>query len=376
MGIKVSKVTLNNLTKRFGKVEAVKNVTLKIKDGEFVALLGPSGCGKTTTLRCIAGLEKPDEGSTYIGNKDVTNLSPPERNIAMVFQSYALYPHMTAFNNIAFPLRIRKRPMDEIRKEVKRTAEILEISEFLGRKPGELSGGQCQRVALGRAIVRNPAVFLLDEPLANLDAKLRLSMRGELKRLQKRLGVTTIFVTHDQVEAMTMAKRIAVMNKGVIEQVGSTDEIYQHPANTFVAGFIGTPAMNLMECGLVEKDGKISLAFDTNILPIPSSIGGALIGKMKSANVVFGIRPEDISIHGNSKPNSYKTKVYVVEPLGNEKLVTVEMENTYLKVRAGLNFRQEIGENAWMAFNWNKAYFFDKKTGKALMWGLNKLAKR
>ncbi|MQY68681.1 MAG: ATP-binding cassette domain-containing protein, partial [Hadesarchaea archaeon] len=299
----MSKVTLNNLTKRFGKVEAVKNVTLKIKDGEFVALLGPSGCGKTTTLRCIAGLEKPNEGSTYIGDRNVTNLSPPERNVAMVFQSYALYPHMTAFNNIAFPLQIRKRPKDEIRKEVKRVAEILEISELLGRKPGELSGGQCQRVALGRAIIRNPAVFLLDEPLANLDAKLRISMRGELKRLQKRLGVTTIFVTHDQIEAMTMAERIAIMNNGVIEQFGSTEEIYQHPANTFVAGFIGTPAMNLMECSLVEKNGAFSLDFDTNTLPVPSSVGGALIEKMKSSDVVFGIRPEDISIHGKSKPN-------------------------------------------------------------------------
>ena len=372
----MSKVTLDNLTKRFGKVEAVKNVNLKIKDGEFVALLGPSGCGKTTTLRCIAGLEKPNEGDIYIGERMVTNLSPPDRNVAMVFQSYALYPHMTAFDNIAFPLRIRKRPMDEIRKEVKRTAEILEISEFLGRKPGELSGGQCQRVALGRAIIRNPAVFLLDEPLANLDAKLRLSMRGELKRLQKQLGVTTIFVTHDQIEAMTMAKRIAIMNKGVIEQFGATDEIYRYPANTFVAGFIGTPAMNLMECSFVEKKGTISLALDGSTLPVASSVGRALIKKVKSSDVVFGIRPEVIAIYGERKPNCHETKVYVVEPLGNENLITVEMGNIYLKVRTGLSFRQEIGEKAWIVFNWNKAYFFDKKTGKALMWGLNKLAKR
>lgn len=362
----MAKVTLDGLTKRFGKVEAIKNVTLEIKDGEFVALLGPSGCGKTTTLRCIAGLEKPDEGNIYIGDKIVTKLSPPDRNVSMVFQSYALYPHMTAFNNIAFPLQIRKRPKDEVRKRVKKTAEILEISEFLNRKPDELSGGQCQRVALGRAIIRNPAVFLLDEPLANLDAKLRISTRGEIKRLQKQLGATMIFVTHDQVEAMTMAERIAVMNNGVVEQFGSPDEIYQQPANTFVSGFIGTPPMNLIECSLVEKE-TISLAFDNNTLTIPSSIGRVLIKKLKISNVVFGIRPEDILIHEKSKPNSYKTKVYLVEPLGNEKLVTVEMGNTCLKVRTGLDFNQEMGELAWVDFNWDRTHFFNKKTGKAIM---------
>lgn len=372
----MSKVMLNGLTKRFGKVEAVKNVTLEIKDREFVALLGPSGCGKTTTLRCIAGLEKPDEGDIYIGDKMVTRLSPPDRNVSMVFQSYALYPHMTVFDNIAFPLWIRKRPREEIREKVKKTAEILEISEFLNRKPGELSGGQCQRVALGRAIIRNPAVFLLDEPLANLDAKLRISTRGELKILQKQLGATMIFVTHDQVEAMTMADRIAVMNNGVIEQFGSTDEIYQQPANMFVAGFIGTPSMNLIECSLVENGRVISLAFNTNTLPIPSSIGKVLIEKLKISDVVFGIRPEDITIYEKSKPNFYKTKVYVVEPLGNEKLVTIEIGNTHLKVRTGLDFNQEIGENVWVDFDWNRAYFFDKKTGKVITHGLNKSANR
>jgi len=363
---------LNGLTKRFGKVEAVKNVTLEVKDGEFVALLGPSGCGKTTTLRCIAGLEKPDEGDIYIGEKMVTKLSPPDRNVSMVFQSYALYPHMTAFDNIAFPLWIRRRPRDEIREKVKKVAEILEISEFLNRKPGELSGGQCQRVALGRAIIRNPAVFLLDEPLANLDAKLRISTRAELKRLQKQLGATMIFVTHDQVEAMTMAERIAVMNNGVIEQFGSPDEIYQQPTNMFVSSFIGTPAMNLIECSLVENGRVISLVFSTNTLPVPDSIGRKLIENKKSKDVVFGIRPEDISIHEKSKPNSYKTKVYVVEPLGNEKLVTVEMGNTYLKVRTGLDFKLEMSENSWIDFDWNKVYFFDKNTGKTIIYGLSK----
>jgi ABC-type sugar transport system ATPase subunit len=362
----MSKVTLDGLTKRFGEVEAVKNITLKIEDGELVVLLGPSGCGKTTTLRCIAGLEKPDKGHIYIGDKKVTELSPPDRNVAMVFQSYALYPHMKAFDNIAFPLWVRKRPKGEISKRVKKTSEILEIFQLLNRKPGELSGGQCQRVALGRAIIRNPEVFLLDEPLANLDAKLRASTRGEIKRLQKQLGTTMIFVTHDQVEAMTMAERIAVMNNGVVEQFGSPDEIYQQPENTFVASFIGTPPMNLIECSLAEGE-KISLTFDNNILSVPTFIGRVLIEKLEVLDVVFGIRPEDILIWGENKPNSYKTKVYLVEPLGYEKLVTVEMGNTHLKVRTGLDFNQEIGELAWVDFNWNRTHFFNKKTGKAIM---------
>ena len=361
-------ITLDNLSKRFGKVEAVKNLNLNIKDKEFFGLLGPSGCGKTTTLRCIAGLETPDEGKVFIGGRDVTDLSPADRNIAMVFQSYALYPHMTVFDNIAFPLRIRKRPKDEIKREVKKVAETLKISEFLDRKPRELSGGQRQRVALGRSMIRNPKVFLLDEPLANLDAKLRLYMRAELKRLQKQLKVTTILVTHDQVEAITMTDRLAVMNEGEIKQVSSSYELYKHPRDTFVAGFLGAPAMNLIECSLVEKNGVSSLDFSSGTLPIPSSIEKILSKKIKTPELILGIRPDDISLYKKKRgPNFHKAKVYIVESLGVEKLFTVEVGNNYLKVKTGISSEWGVGEDIWICFNWDKIYLFDGRSKKSLM---------
>lgn len=251
-------VKLVNVWKQFGEVTAVKNMNLDIKDGEFMILLGPSGCGKTTTLRMISGLEEPTKGQIYIGDKLVADpekgvfVPPKDRDIAMVFQSYALYPHMTVYDNIAFPLKLRKVPKQEIDQRVREVAEMLGLTELLKRKPRELSGGQRQRVALGRAIVRKPQVFLMDEPLSNLDAKLRVKMRAELKKLQRQLGVTTIYVTHDQVEAMTMGDRIAVINAGELQQVGSPDEVYDKPANTFVAGFIGSPPMNSMDASITE----------------------------------------------------------------------------------------------------------------------------
>lgn len=256
----MAEVRLRNVTKVFGKVVAVKNFTLDIKDGEFVILVGPSGCGKTTTLRSIAGLEEIDSGEIYIGDRLVNDVPPKDRDIAMVFQNYALYPHMDVYKNMSFGLRLRKVPKQEIDKIVRRTADMLGIGELLDRKPKELSGGQRQRVALGRAIVRNPKVFLFDEPLSNLDAKLRIAMRAELLDLHRRLKTTTIYVTHDQLEAMTMADRIVVMNEGVIQQVGTPQEVYDHPVNKYVAGFIGSPEMNFIPCRLVKKNGDMYLS--------------------------------------------------------------------------------------------------------------------
>ncbi|HDJ83484.1 MAG TPA: ABC transporter ATP-binding protein, partial [Desulfurococcaceae archaeon] len=252
-------VRLENLTKCFGRVIAVNNLNLEIKDGEFVALLGPSGCGKTTTLLMIAGIYKPTKGYIYFDDVIVNDLPPKDRNIGMVFQSYALYPHMRVFDNIAFPLKLQKLPKEEIKKRVLETAKLLRIEDLLNRKPAQLSGGQQQRVALARALAKQPNLFLMDEPLSNLDAKLRVIMRAELKRLQKSLGITTIYVTHDQVEAMTMADRIAVLNKGELQQYSTAEELYSKPSNLFVAGFIGSPPMNFIECTLVERDNKYYL---------------------------------------------------------------------------------------------------------------------
>ncbi|MBC7189544.1 sn-glycerol-3-phosphate ABC transporter ATP-binding protein UgpC, partial [Candidatus Aerophobetes bacterium] len=253
----MAEVRLRNVTKVFGKVVAVKNFTLDIKDGEFIILVGPSGCGKTTTLRTIAGLEEVTSGEIYIGDRLVNDVPPKNRDIAMVFQNYALYPHMNVYQNMAFGLKLRKVPKDEIDRVVKRTAELLGIRELLDRKPKELSGGQRQRVALGRAIVRNPKVFLFDEPLSNLDAKLRIAMRAELLDLHQRLKTTTIYVTHDQLEAMTMGDRIVVMNEGLIQQVDTPQNVYDHPINKYVAGFIGSPSMNFIECAIVKKNGDL-----------------------------------------------------------------------------------------------------------------------
>ena len=247
------KVTLENVTKIFGKVVAVKNFSLDIKDGEFIILVGPSGCGKTTTLRTIAGLEEVTAGEIYIGERLVNDVPPKDRDIAMVFQNYALYPHMDVYRNMSFGLRLRKVPKHEIDRIVKQTAELLGIRELLDRKPKELSGGQRQRVALGRAIVRDPKVFLFDEPLSNLDAKLRIAMRAELLALHQRLKTTTIYVTHDQLEAMTMGDRIVVMNEGVIQQVDTPQNVYDHPVNRYVAGFIGSPSMNFIDCVVARK---------------------------------------------------------------------------------------------------------------------------
>src|SRR5213596_975281 len=288
----MARVEIRGLRKEFEGTVAVENLDLEVRDKEFVVLLGPSGCGKTTTLRCIAGLEEADGGEIYIGDRLVNDLDPKERNIAMVFQSYALYPHMTVYGNMAFPLENARLSEREVVDRVNRTAKLLQIEALLGRKPAQLSGGQRQRVALGRAIVREPTVFLMDEPLSNLDAQLRVVMRAELKKLQKDLGVTTIYVTHDQVEAMTMADRVALLNKGMLQQYDGPRSLYSHPANEFTAAFIGSPPINLIECDLV--DGSLLDAADFSV-PLPDQFAEAC-GRNSTTKLVLGVRPQDIHV--------------------------------------------------------------------------------
>jgi len=363
----MARVLIKNLVKRFGKIIAVNNLNLEVKDGEFLVILGPSGCGKTTTLRCIAGLETPDEGEIWIGETLVNDLPPKDRDIAMVFQTYALYPHMTVYDNLAFPLKMRKIPKQEIDVKVKKVAQMLGIRELLDRKPMQLSGGQQQRVALGSAIVREPKLFLMDEPLSNIDAKLRVYMRAEIKKLQKDLGVTTIYVTHDQIEAMAIADRIAVMNKGSLQQVSSPDELYDNPATSFVAGFIGSPPMNLIDCSLIEKDGKLFLdagEFTINISDLRDILETTRMG----SEIVLGIRPEDIIIlqRGFKGKEDFNANIYTIEPLGLETIVTVKKGNKLLRIRAPRDFRANINEEVGVLLNKQKIYLFDAKTGKRL----------
>ncbi|AIF69433.1 sugar ABC transporter ATP-binding protein [Palaeococcus pacificus DY20341] len=367
---------MEGVWKIFGDFAAVKEMNLKIKDGEFMILLGPSGCGKTTTLRMISGLEEPSKGQIYIGDKLVADpekgvfIPPKDRDIAMVFQSYALYPHMTVYDNIAFPLKLRKIPKQEIDQRVREVAEMLGLMELLKRKPRELSGGQRQRVALGRAIVRKPQVFLMDEPLSNLDAKLRVKMRAELKKLQKQLGVTTIYVTHDQVEAMTMGDRIAVINAGELQQVGTPDEVYNNPANIFVGGFIGSPPMNFLDATLTE-DGWVDFGdFRLKVLPdqIEALMEQGYIGK----EVIFGIRPEDIydaffaqvKIPGE---NMVKVKVEIVENLGSEKIVHLRVGNLMFFGAFPAESKVREGAEIDVVFDMNKIHIFDKGTKKAVI---------
>jgi len=364
----LARVVLKNLTKRFGDTIAVNDLSLEVQHREFLVLLGPSGCGKTTTLRCIAGLETPDEGEIYIGENLVNDLPPKDRNIAMVFQSYALYPHMKVFDNMAFPLKMRKLPKNEIEKRVKEAAKLLRISHLLDRKPKQLSGGERQRVALGRAIVRNPSVFLMDEPLSNLDAKLRVYMRAELKRLQKELGVTTVYVTHDQVEAMTMADKIAIMNGGVLQQVGSAYEVYHHPNNLFVAGFIGSPPMNFIDCTFKEKDGSYLLDAGSFVLPLPDDMSKIVKDEATGSELILGVRPDDIFIEKKRTAKEFiEGEVYLTEPMGSEVVIDVKVGDEILKVKTAPEFEIGIGDRVWLGFSMDKIHILDKKNEKAII---------
>lgn len=357
----MAKIYLENLSKHFGMVKAVNNVNLEINEEEFLSLLGPSGCGKTTLLRLIAGLETPTSGEIYFDGKPVSGLLPAERNVAMVFQSYALYPHMTIFDNIAFPLQVRRLPRNEITKIVKEAASLLKLEELLNRKPREISGGQRQRVALARAIVRHPAVFLMDEPLSNLDAKLRVYMRAELKRLQNKLGITTIYVTHDQVEAMSMSMRIAVVKDGTVQQVGTPDELYLRPANTWVASFIGSPPMNLIDCMLVEKDSQLFLESKGFSILLEDNLAKLVKEKSTAAEVKFGVRPENLSVHKTEQPNSIQGEIYSVEPLGEYVIVNMTVGDALIKAKTTPGFTAEIGEKVYLTFDEKTIYIYDRE---------------
>ncbi len=357
----MARVELRNIVKRYGLTIAVDHVSFKVDDGEFFVLLGPSGCGKTTTLRIIAGLEDPDEGEVLIDDVVVNDIPPHKRDIAMVFQNYALYPHMTVYKNLAYPLENMGLSKQEIDRRVREVAKMLYIDHLLDRKPGQLSGGEQQRVALGRALVRRPKVFLMDEPLSNLDAKLRVYMRAELKRLQKELGITTIYVTHDQAEAMTMADKIAVMNKGKIMQIGNPKELYLKPANTFVAGFIGSPPMNFFDASLIVKNNQFILDAGDFILSIPREMGELITSNTSISEVIIGIRPEHFDIVDKPDENTIKAEVYVVEPLGAETIIDVKIGNRIFKVATKGIVEYPIGQTIYIKPMIKYLHIFDKK---------------
>ncbi|MEM2178520.1 MAG: ABC transporter ATP-binding protein [Candidatus Methanomethylicaceae archaeon] len=362
----MGKVKVEYLTKRFGKKIAVNNLSFEVKEGEHFSLLGPPGAGKTTTLRMIAGVEKPDEGNIYIDDVLVNDLPPKDRDIAMVFQSYALYPHKTVFENLAYPLRKLKLSESEIAKKVKETAEFLHIEPLLNKLPKHLSGGEKQRVAIGRAIIRSPKVYLLDEPLTNLDAKIRASMRTELKRLTKELKMTIIYATPDQIEAMSMADRIAIMNFGNLLQCDTPKNLYENPVNIFVAEFIGNYAMNFIDCTVIEKNGKVFL--DANDFLYDISEYKELIREFIGSEVILGIRPEHISISKTKQSeDSIEAKVYLVEPTRPEMLLSVKIREKTLKVVTTEEFYFEAGEKAWLTFDKKKIHVFNKKSQNVII---------
>jgi multiple sugar transport system ATP-binding protein len=346
-------VSLANIHKSFGPVEVVKGLNLEVEDGEFLVLLGASGSGKTTALRMIAGLETVTSGRIAIGGRDVTNVLPKYRDVAMVFQSYALYPHKTVFANIAYPLTVRKRPKAQIEAAVKDVARQVQLEGLLDRYPRQLSGGQRQRVALARAIIRRPAAFLMDEPLSNLDAKLRGHMRAELKHMQQELGITTIYVTHDQIEAMTLAHRVALLEKGMLQQLDTPANIYNRPANLFVAGFIGSPPMNFLEGELA--DGRFSTA--------AGSFGTASRASRKAA--VAGVRPEDCRVTAPAE-GKIVGEVYATELIGDHTLVTCRCSGETVTVKADKDFQRSVGEAIGVGFEPRSVHLFDKESGERI----------
>ncbi len=363
----MAQVLMKDLNKKYDEVHAVKDVNLHVRDKEFMVLVGPSGCGKSTTLRMVAGLEEISTGQIVIGERVVNDLPPKDRDIAMVFQNYALYPHMTVYDNMAFGLKMRKFAKPEIEKRVKEAADILGIQELLKRKPRQLSGGQRQRVAVGRAIVRHPQVFLFDEPLSNLDAKLRVQMRVELKRLHDRLETTAIYVTHDQVEAMTLGDRVVVMKDGWIQQVGEPLELYGRPANRFVAGFIGSPAMNFAEVAINEVNGDLWAESSGLRVKIPPD-RSARLRPYKGQPITMGVRPEDLHVSsGADLPGTLIDAVVdVVEPLGSEILLDVRVGSNSMVARVEPTVRVKVHEPMKLALNPERLHFFDTKTEAAV----------
>ncbi|SHH88839.1 multiple sugar transport system ATP-binding protein [Clostridium collagenovorans DSM 3089] len=361
----MARIKLENLNKKYANgFEAVKNINLDIEDKEFIVLVGPSGCGKSTTLRMIAGLEEVTSGAINIGEENVTEMEPKDRDIAMVFQNYALYPHMTVYENMAFSLKVRKLKKDEIKSKVNEVADILGIQDLLKRKPAQLSGGQRQRVALGRAMVRSPRVFLMDEPLSNLDAKLRVQTRAEIIKLHKMLQTTFVYVTHDQTEAMTMGTRIVVMNDGVIQQVDTPQNIYDNPNNIFVAGFIGSPQMNFIE-GKLSNNGEVIFkggSFKLNKFGIKSNEDEVAVDKTSEKIVVVGVRAEAVQLEEREDMEPMVGQVEFTEHLGSEMLVYVKTECGTIVSRTAPSYKYNIGENINIYFDLDKIHIFDKNS--------------
>ena len=359
----MAQVEVRNLVKTYGDVVAVDNVSLTIEDGEFVALVGPSGCGKTTTLNLIAGLIEMTDGDIYIGDKLVNDLDPKDRDIAMVFQNYALYPNKTVEKNLAFPLQMRKTPKADIERHVRETAKLLDIEHLLQRRPRELSGGQQQRVALGRALVRNPRVFLMDEPLSNLDAKLRVQMRSELKRFHSDLNATIIYVTHDQMEAVTMADKMAVMSGGVLQQYDSPANVFEHPVNTFVASFVGSPAMNLVRAKVEGNDTGVDLVgADGWRIPL-SAANAAKARKSANGDVVFGVRHSATQVYLQETPGTIEGRVYTVEPTGDLTYAHVYLGSVLIVVSVPADVPLGPDDRVWVTFDQERVHLFDGESG-------------
>ncbi|MBV9168493.1 MAG: ABC transporter ATP-binding protein [Chloroflexi bacterium] len=361
----MAEVLLEDVVKSYGEVVAVDHVSFKIEDGEFIALVGPSGCGKTTTLNLVAGLIELTSGTITIGGTVVNELDPKDRDIAMVFQNYALYPSKTVAENLAFPLQMRKMPRSEIQPRINRAAEMLGIEPLLNRRPRQLSGGQQQRVALGRALVRDPKAFLMDEPLSNLDAKLRVQMRSQIKRLHQELGTTVIYVTHDQMEAMTMADRIAVMSGGVVQQLGSPDEIYERPANVFVAGFIGSPAMNFLRGHVMSDNGSTAISGSGWQLPL-SQAHAARVTRSSNGEVIVGARHGQLQVLPGSANDGIPARVYTVEPTGDVTYVHVQLGDELLVASTPGMYRGGTDQEIRLGFDQDSLYLFDGATEQAL----------
>ena len=363
----MSSLNVENLSKRFGRIQALNEVSFEVNDGEFMVMLGPTAAGKTTTLRCVAGLERLDGGSVIMDDVVINDVSPSERDVAFVFQSYALYPRKTAFENMAFPLRARKLTQAQIDSRVREIAELLQITELLKRRPAQMSGGQQQRVALGRAMVRQPRMFLMDEPLTNLDFKLRVEMRAELKRLQRELATTFFYVTNDQGEAMSMADRVAVLDQGVLQQIDTPQTIYENPINLFVARFVGNPRINTMAC-YYDSGERMLRAKDGSWAFKPKDEQIQLLENVPEPdNLIFGIRSEDATVSLAPLDDGYQGEIYVLEPLGDRTYVDVSLGDSIVHVRAEADFEAASGDTAYVSFDVNRFHVFDATTEKTVL---------
>ena len=365
----MTSIELTGVQKYFGAVQVIKDMNLKIDNGEFIVLLGQSGCGKTTTLRAIGGLETIDEGDILIDGAPVQHLKAADRDIAMVFQSFSLYPHMTVFENIAFPLRATRTAASEIDERVRSVAKVLQITQLLDKRPSALSGGDMQRVAIGRALVRKPKAMLMDEPIGALDAKLREEMRAEIKRRHSKQGSTTIYVTHDQIEAMSLADRIVIMHEGKLQQVGSPTDVYAQPANMFVAQFVGSPVMNIADADIKETKQGASVGFsDEQAFSFPSALISQLdaVGASKNPAIVVGVRPEGVLVAREDKPGYLPFETHLIEPLGSYDIVDLKVGNYTMRARTPSGYIKGAGDRVWVKIDPSQAHFFDKASGRRL----------